>query len=90
MEGYGIILEVWNGYTMWADNYIYESEQDALWELRLEICERDKELEAQNFQLAIDHRDTMYELWYQDQIDYKKQEVRNKVKLIMIQLFLVV
>lgn len=84
IAGLAIIAEIFNGYTLWADDYIVESEQEALWQIRLDLCKRDRVLEKNNYELAINSRDHMYELWYTEQIDYKKEQVRNKVKLILI------
>ena len=84
MEGYAAILRIFNGYTLLADNYIAESEKDSLWQIRLDICEQNKQLEANNFNLAIDHRDRLYELWYSEQIDYKKDKARNAIKSVLI------
>lgn len=84
MEGYAIILQIFNGYTLWADNYIAESEKDSLWQIRLDICEKNKGLEAANFQLAIDHRDRMYELWYENQRDVDRELRRGKLKTVLV------
>jgi len=84
IDGYATILQLFNGYSLWADNYIAESEKDSLWQIRLDICEKNADIEAKNFNLAIDHRDTMYELWYSDQIDYKKDQARNTIKTVLI------
>lgn len=84
LEGYATILQIFNGYSLWADNYIAESERDAIWEIRLEICQNKTTLERRNYELIRDNRDVMYDLWKDEIRDYKKQEIKNRIKIILI------
>jgi hypothetical protein len=84
IEGYATILQIFNGYSLWADTYIDKKKKDSLWALRLDLCRQEKNLEVTNFKLALDDRERMYEVWREEQKDYRNQQTKNTIKAILI------
>lgn len=84
LEGLAIITKIFIGYTLWAENYIAESEHDAILEFRLEICTDRLALKDQNIQDLKDDREHAYDLFFSERDEQSKVEVKNALKTILI------
>jgi len=84
IEGYATILQLFNGYSLWADSHTEQEKVISLWKLRLDLCRQEKKLEVNSLNLALEDRDKIYGIWYQEQKDQKKQEVRKMIKTILV------
>ncbi len=84
LQGYAIILKLFTGYTLWADNYIAESELEGIFELRLELCSDRLELKDETIYILQEDRDHAYDLFNQERKDKPKLERRNTIKIVLI------
>jgi hypothetical protein len=83
-EGYEIILKIFTGYTLWADNYVAESESDSLYELRLETCHDRKDELRHSLDICLDDRKHAYTLFRDERNDQGKAKVKSFFKTLAV------
>jgi hypothetical protein len=84
IEGYGTLLKIFTGYTLWADNYIAESELEAAFEVRLEGCQLRLNLKDDNIADLKEDRDHAYDLFNQERKEIPKLKRKNTLKIIFV------
>jgi len=83
-EAYPIILQIYNGYILWADTHIAVSELEILESLRLELCSERLTIRNDAIQILSKDRDHAYTLFDMERNDKKKLEVRNTLKIVLV------
>ena len=82
-KGYGIILQIFNGYTLWADNYIANLELKTNFDSRIKICSERLIIKDKIIQNLSDDRDRAYALFNQERDDKPKLQRKNTIKIIL-------
>lgn len=83
-KGYATILKVWTGYTLWADNYIHESELETIFTERLEICESRIALKNETIDLLAKDRKHAYDLFNEERKEILELKRKNTLKTILV------
>ena len=84
VKGYGIILQLFAGYTLWAENYIYESELETIYNIRLEMCSERLALKDETIHILSNDRDYVYGLFEEQEQEAISTERRQKLKTFFI------
>jgi hypothetical protein len=80
------MLQIYNGYILWADTYAAYNELEPLADMRLELCSERLALKDESVQILTDDREHAYRLYEDAADDIKKAETVGTLKTVFISL----
>jgi hypothetical protein len=86
VAAYATMLQIYNGYILWADTYAAYNELEPLADMRLELCSERLALKDESVQILTDDREHAYRLYEDAADDIKKAETVGTLKTVFISL----
>lgn len=84
VQSYATILQIYNGYILWSDNYENENRLLSLADEKLSYCTERLSLKDESITLLSDDRDHAYQLYNTERNSRDQAETRSTIKMVLI------
>ena len=84
VAAYATMLQIYNGYILWADTYAAYNELEPLADMRLELCSERLNLKDETIQILTDDRAHAYKLYEDASNDIKRAETSGTLKTVFV------
>ncbi len=84
VAAYATMLQIYNGYILWAETYNDVAQLEPLADMRLELCSERLALKDETIQILSDDRDHAYGLFNGERDTKTKLEASNSIKTFLV------